>query len=259
MRFAAADVDGVHGFAHARVLERASAAQTWSAESLHDPNMIGGPVDDWLPGGCGRPQGGPVSELGDPGVRAEALLAEAAAACESQTLAEVLEEAREVREAEWARCGLADRLRAVAGPVRLDLARLFVRGWVEGAGPDLVVVDDGRDRYGIRMHGVLAITGLGPALAEERPAHERVVAVRWAAHVRDLVGDIVRVHRTDGSTLVARVRAAAMDHFDAIADDSPASAQGVVLTIPYAAVELMTSRSRMGASTRSSGSRRTCG
>lgn len=196
----------------------------------------------------------------DPVLRAEALLAEAAAACASDAAAEVLLDARDLREAEWARCRVADRLRAARAPVWVEVARLRLRGWVEAAGADLAVLDDGRERHAVSLRAVLGIRGLPAALAEERAAPERLLAVGWTAHARTLIGESVRIIRADDAVIAARLVAAGADHLEAVTGPSSWVGQEPArMAIPFAAIALMTSRSRMGASRRSAGSGRTSG
>lgn len=194
----------------------------------------------------------------DPWVRADALIAEVEAAQESRVAAEVLLEAAEVRQAEWARCRLVDRLRAARNPVRVELAHVHVRGWVEGAGPDVIVLDDGRERWAIALGQVLTVDGLGPALAEERSAPDRLLAIGWAAHARDLIGEQVRLHCTTGSVLSRSVTAVGADHLDAMAVPGLGfGTRAEPTSIPFTALAVMASRSRMGAPIRMPESGRT--
>jgi hypothetical protein len=256
--------DGVHLLAHAGDLVRPIGAQTSPDASLHDPNTAGRSVDDRLHCGPPAPEGVAVTSApdacaDDPLARADALLAEVAAGVAHRVGAEVLLEAREIRAAEWARCRLVDRLRATRSPVRLVLAHLRVHGWVEGAGPDLVVLDDAQARWAVAIDQLLVIEGLGHALAEERMASDRLHSIGWAAHARDHVGARVRLHRTDGSVVSARLTAAGADHLDAVLIDSPSTpGDSTAVTIPYAALSVMASQSRMGGLTRSAASGRTC-
>ena len=173
-------------------------------------------------------------------------------------LAEVLLDARDLREAEWVRCRMVDRLRAAAGPIGIEAAGTCLRGWLEAAGTDLAVLDDGRERHAVSLRSVRAIRGLPGALAEERPGPERLLGVGWAAHARGLIGQSVRIIRTDDAVIAARLLAAGADHLDATTVEGSADGgESMRVTIPFGAIALMTSRSRMDASSRTAGSGRT--
>ena len=182
-----------------------------------------------------------MESLDDPAARAEVLLAQAAASWDSECQAQVLLEAHGLRDAEWARCRLVDRLRVAMGPVGVDLRETRVRGWVQGAGPQVTVLDDGRERHAVALGSIIAIRGLGPGLAEERPAAEHLLALGWASVARSLIGETVRILRVDGVVFHARIEAAGADHLDAVVDEAAS------MTIPFAALALVRSPSRMGA------------
>lgn len=155
-------------------------------------------------------------------MRWDDLFADLEARLDAAHAAERADEVADRTRAERARVGLADRLRAHAGPVEV-LVRDggTVRGEVRDAGPAWLLLADGPREHVVPTHAVAAVSGLTDQVAERAGA---VLSCLGLGHVlRGIAQDrsVVRV-RVAGADLVGRVDAVGADHLD-LAEVAPDS------------------------------------
>lgn len=210
-------VDRLHG--HSNGVARSRASDTSGRGTLHDSNIAGRAV---------RPSP----------AQPESLLAEAAAAVQSDTDADVLFEAAEILVAERARVRLADRWQPGAATHLRTCLGTSLDGRVLAAGPDLVlVVDDSGGVHALAMSALNRVCGLSSPLRLEISVPG--VSPTWGSWLRGC--RLVHVWCRDGWNVRAAVVAVGSDYVDlALLDDnSPAAghepARGTV-TIPFHAL-----------------------
>jgi hypothetical protein len=164
----------------------------------------------------------------------EALLAEVAAAVQSDSESDVLTEAAELLVAEQARARLQDRWRVGAQVVVSTYLGASVRGQVLGAGEHLVVVGEPTGiQHAVAVRAITRVEGLAPALRSEQDGIPRV-QVSWARWLRRF--PVVSVTCGDGWHQQVEVIAVGADHVDCMV--SPRTVQ----SLPFASLVQATSR-----------------
>lgn len=142
----------------------------------------------------------------------ETLLAEAAAAVQTDTEADVLTEAAELLVAEQARVRIEDRWRPGARVQVSLVPQGSIQGQVIAAGPELAVLlgADG-SQHAVAVASIARISGLGPALRAEEASGMRV-RPSWGAWLRRC--EVVCVTCRDGWQQVLQVVSVGADHLD---------------------------------------------
>ena len=158
----------------------------------------------------------------------ESLLAEIAAAVQSDTEADVLVEAAELLVAEQSRVSLGDRWRIGEGVRVATILGARVQGQVLGAGDQLLLLQaTGGVLHAIAVPAIARVTGLGPALHPEEPRSPRA-ELSWSWWLRRR--DIVTVSCWDGWQQALRIAAVGADHFDGW------SQEGTLESVPFSAL-----------------------
>jgi len=162
------------------------------------------------------------------------LLAEIAAAVQSDADADVLAEAAEILVAERGRVRLGDRWRpGTSVRIATTLGQSIV-GRIHASGPELVVIDgiDGA-AHAVASAGVARVEGLASALRPEEVREPRI-AVTWASWLRR--SEVVLLQCRDGWRQVVQVTAVGSDHLDGWSQD------GISHAIPFSALVQATDR-----------------
>lgn len=193
---------------------------------MHDSNIGGGDRR-------GRPAGS-----GRLGAHPDRLLAEAAAAVQSDDDADVLAEAAEILVAERGRVRLADRWQSGAMVQVRTCLGSALSGRVLRSGPDLVIIVDADGAvHALAVTAVHRVSGLPSLLRPEdgRP----VMAVTWGSWLREC--QVVQARCLDGWQALAEVLAVGVDHVDlAVLADGAGSDAGrggaECVTVPFHAL-----------------------
>jgi len=179
-------------------------------------------------------------------MRWEPLFADLEAQLDRAEQAEALGEVAERTRLEWARTGLADRLRAAEDwPLRLVLdGGESVTGRCTDAAPEWVSLGTDTGAALVPLHAVAWVSGLGREVAPEpgRVLRRLGLASALRALARDRAG--VRL-LTAGGTVTGTIDRVGADHLD-LAEHPPgeprrASAVRAVLAVPFPAIRVVRS------------------
>ena len=162
------------------------------------------------------------------------MLAEVAAAVQSDAEADVLVEAAEILVAERARVRLRDRWRPGTSVRITTILGESIVGRVRSSGPQMVVLDGvDRECHAIAYSGIVRVEGVGPALRlEEGP--ELRVQLTWATWLRRM--EVIMLQCRDGWRQMLRVNSVGSDHFDGFAED------GLLQAFPFSGLVQATAR-----------------
>lgn len=164
----------------------------------------------------------------------ERLLAEIAAAVQSDADADVLAEAAEILVAERGRVRLGDRWRPGTKVRIATILGESITGRVRAVGAQIVLIDgiDGAS-HAIASDGIARVEGLGSVLRPEETPQPRV-QVTWAWWLRR--SEVALLQCRDAWREIVRVTAVGIDHLDGWSQD------GTRQTIPFSALVLATDR-----------------